>query len=85
MIFEPKSWAKLIPSINSEARGYLMFTSAAMFTITSITLPVRKVFGTHTFYEGGGGGEPPPPPYDLENGRLCKLQFWQAIRTIYER
>ena len=40
-----------------------------------------KVFGTHTFYEGGVE----PTPYDLENGRLYKLQLWQAIRTIYER
>ena len=45
-----------------------------------------KVFGTHTFYEGGGGGGGlSRPPYDLENGRLYKLQLWQAIRTIYER
>ena len=27
----------------------------------------------------------PPPPHDLENGRLYKLQLWQAIRTIYEK
>ena len=44
-----------------------------------------KVFGIHTFYEERGGGGLSRPPYDLENGRLYKLQLWQAIRTIYER
>ena len=42
-----------------------------------------KVFGTHTFYKGGLSRT--PPPVDLKNGRLYKLQLWQAIRTIYDR
>ena len=53
-----------------------------------LTYPVSKVFGAHTLYEGGGGGGggfSRTPLYDLENGRLYKLQTWQAIRTIYER
>ena len=33
----------------------------------------------------GGEGGLSRPPYDLKNGRLCKLQLFQAIRTIYER
>ena len=41
-----------------------------------------KVFGTHTFYQGRVEST---RPHDLENGRLYKLQLWQAIRTIYER
>ena len=38
-----------------------------------LTLPVRKVFGTHTFYEGEGGGW--ADPHDFENDRLYNLQF----------
>ena len=33
----------------------------------------------------GGRGEGESTPYDLENGRLYKLQLWHAIRNIYER
>ena len=55
---------------------------------TTLNPSCTKVFGTHTFYEGGGGGGGwwlSRPSYDLENGRLYKLQLWQAIITIYER
>ena len=40
-----------------------------------------KVFGTHghTIYEGGGGGCRLKPPYDNKNGRVHKLQHWQAM------
>ena len=33
---------------------------------------------------GGGGGRLSRPPYDLEHGRLYKLQLLQTISTIYE-
>ena len=47
------------------------------------TLPVRRYLVPTPSTKGGGGVS--QPPYDLENGRLHKLQLRQAIRTIYER
>ena len=49
------------------------------------TLPVRKYLVPTPSTKGEGGGGLSRPPYDLENGRLYKLQFWQAIMTIYEK
>ena len=43
MIFEPKSWAKLVSTINIEAQGYLKFTWAAMFTVTSNYLKIIMI------------------------------------------
>ena len=63
-------------------------------TCISILNPsCTKVFGTHTFYKdwggggggGGAGGEFDSDPHDLGHDRLYNLQFWQTIRTIYER
>ena len=47
-----------------------------------LSLPVRRYL-LPTLLQGGGGGIEPTPPYDFKNGRLYKLQFWQA--SIYER
>ena len=35
MIFGSKFWAELVPTINNEASGYLMFAWAAMLTVAS--------------------------------------------------
>ena len=73
MHLAPHFWNKI-----EERNGPLETTLQLLYFNPSCT----KVFGTHTFYEGGGLSR---PPYDLKNGRLYKLQLWQAIRTIYER
>ena len=46
-----------------------------------LTLPVRRYLVPTPSTKGGGE----PTPYDLGNGRLYKVQLWQAIRIIYER
>ena len=51
----------------------------------SLTLPVRRYVASTPSAKVGGGGGGGATPYDLENGRLYKLQLWQAISTIYER
>ena len=51
-----------------------------------LTFPVRRYFvPTPSKKGGGGGGVLSRPLSDLENGRLYKLQLWQAIRIIYEK
>ena len=47
-----------------------------------LTIPVRMYLVPTPSTKGRGLSR---PHNDLENGRLYKLQFWQATMTIYER
>ena len=58
---------------------------ARIYQFICLPLPVRRCLVPTPSTKGGGGGGFEPILHDLENGRLYKLQLWQAIRTIYER
>ena len=47
----------------------------------NLSLPVRRYLLLTPSTKGGGGGGG-RGGYDLENGRLYRVQLWQIIRTI---